>query len=170
MAITYELIASTVLTTNTTTVSLTSIPATYTDLILKCSVRGSLNGADFAAQVTFNNDTASNYSMSDLRGNGATASTGRQSNQSQMQITNAFGGGASLTANTFNNFEIYIPSYRANANKPVIISTANENNSATAYITQTAGLWRNTATISSIQIETFGVSGSSFYLYGIKNS
>jgi hypothetical protein len=170
MAFTYELIASTTISSNTAVVSFSSIPQTYTDLILKCSVRAYLNGADFSAQLNFNNSTASNYSRQDLRGNGSTISSSRNSNQAGINITNAVGGGASITANTFNSVEIYIPSYTLSQHKPISIFVANENNGTTAHLNTTAGLWRDNAAITSLQLETYAGADSTFFLYGIKNS
>jgi hypothetical protein len=80
-----------------------------------------------------------------------------------------------MTTSTFNSSEIYIPSYTASQNKPINQFTAIENNNVTAgesEIDAWAHLYRDTAAISSFIITayvTFAI-GSSFYLYGIKNS
>jgi hypothetical protein len=59
--------------------------------------------------------------------------------------------------------------------KPIGIISNEEDNATEAYIAATAGLYRNTSAITSISIDSVTtsinlVSGSSFYLYGIKNS
>jgi hypothetical protein len=80
-----------------------------------------------------------------------------------------------MSANTFGSAEIYIPSYTASQNKPLSTFGVVENNSAAGGDTEIdawANLYRDTAAISSIAINaraTFA-AGSSFYLYGIKNS
>ena len=79
--------------------------------------------------------------------------------------------GATATANTFSNAELYIPSYTASQNKPASFFGAQEDNSTTANIFLLANLAQITATISSIGMVLNSsanfVSGSSFYLYGI---
>ena len=79
--------------------------------------------------------------------------------------------GTSATSNTFATAEIYIPSYRVSQHKQISMDSATENNATTAYRAVDAGLWRSTAAITSIELDGSNfVSGSSFYLYGIKNS
>jgi hypothetical protein len=170
MAPTYELIASNTLGSNAATVTFSAIPATYTDLIIKCSIRTNLNFADLSANITLNNDTASNYSRINLRGNGTAAASGISSNTSAIAVPNAIGGGTAITADTFNNMEIYVPNYTASTNKPVSIYVANENDATTAHLIAQASLWRDTAAITSIELEVNAITGSSFFLYGIKNS
>jgi hypothetical protein len=173
MPTTYTLIASNTLSSAAASVTFSSIPATYTDLTIRFAYRDTYSVAANAAQarVTHNGTTA-NYSLTDLTGNGASASSGRLSNQANYE-TDAGAPTNANTANTFSNSEIYIPSYLVSQNKPVGVFSVGENNNATAYMTARAVLWRNTDAITSItltaNISTF-VAGSSFFLYGIKNS
>jgi hypothetical protein len=82
--------------------------------------------------------------------------------------------GASATASTFANAELYIPSYTASQSKPLSLVSMAEGNTTNFSMGANAGLWRNTAALTSINIVSFVganfVTGSSFYLYGIKNS
>ncbi len=104
-----------------------------------------------------------------MYGNGTSAVSSRGS--TTRIIAASATEGTSATSNTFASADIYIPSYLATQNKPVSIDSATENNATEAYRAATAGLWRNTAAITSINLEGGDfVSGSSFYLYGIKNS
>lgn len=173
MANTYTLINSTTLSTTAASVTFSAIPATYSDLMISFSVRAT-DASDWLI-VVFNNITTTTTSETWLRGNGSTASSARQAN------TNYFGGNGNdllinlsgSTSNTFTSGEIYIPSYTVSQNKPVNFYLTTENNSTAADITALAGLWRNTAAISEIKFDTAGTSftsGSSFYLYGIKNT
>ena len=153
MASTYTLISSQVLASTTASVTFSSIPATYTDLVLRVSARDNDTGAFQQLRITFNGDTATNTSL--------------------RFVTSV--DGSTATSNTFGNAEIYIPSYLASQNKPISNFAVQENNNATAYINITAGLFSDTTAISSISLTplfaTVGwVSGSSFYLYGIKSS
>ena len=82
---------------------------------------------------------------------------------------------ANNTANTFGNYELYIPSYQASQNKPVATFAVQEQNSSNNNRVQAnAGLFRSTAAITSLSFAPrFGtnfVTGSSFYLYGISNA
>jgi hypothetical protein len=167
---TYTLISSQVLGSATATVTFNSIPSTYTDLILRVSARSTGN-IDLVT-LTFNGDTATNYSRTMLRGSGSAADSSTQSSQTSLSLDGTTDP-SSYTANTFASCDIYIPSYTASQNKPNSSFGATETNATAAYIISQANLWRNTAAITSIALGPSGttfVTGSSFYLYGIKNS
>jgi hypothetical protein len=168
MPSTYTLISSNVLSSSAASVTFSAIPSTYTDLVLRVSAR-----ADDTSRfkITFNSDTSSSYSDTYIGSDGATPFSSRD------QDTFIWGYYAiniqSATANTFSNAELYIPSYTASQNKPLSLDARSENNGTTAYMAGLAGLWRNTAAITSVTLAAYSgniVSGSSFYLYGIKNS
>jgi hypothetical protein len=171
MALTYQLISSNVLSSSAASVTFSAIPATYTDLVLRWSAR--LDTTSSEVDLRFNSDSATNYSSTRIVGNGATASS---SNVSSANILRFFESAnySTDTANTFNSMEIYIPSYTASQNKPFSSFVGTETNATTAYLVAQANLWRNTAAITSIVLDPISsanfVSGSSFYLYGIKNS
>jgi len=171
MANTYTLIASNTLSSSAASVTFSAIPNTYTDLVLRVSSRNNDTGTSEGFLTQFNSDTSTNYSWRALLvGGGAPGSQG-YSNQADIENRQA-GNGA--TSNTFSSMEIYIPSYTASQNKPVSSYYVIEKNVTDAYIGVEAGLWRNTAAISSIKLFNNGsivfASGSSFFLYGIKNS
>ena len=167
MATTYELIASNVLGADTATVSLTSIPATYTDLLLVMSARSTHSGvADIL--IGFNTSTAS-FSARYLYGTGA--ATGSSTLARYLGAIS----GTPTTANTFGSNETYIPNYAGSTNKSYSTTNVIENNAASSsiYTEAIAGLWSNTAAIASIELATSSgsfLSGSSFQLYGIKNA
>lgn len=172
---TYTLISSNVLASSAATVTFSSIPATYTDLVLRGSVRGDLAGVFTNLFIKFNSDTATNYSDTYLTtSNGTTAMSARDTSQAigYVGLTDA----ATATTSTFGNFEIYVPSYGVSQNKPYLSMATLESNTASLGYANLAlaGLWRNTAAMTSIIISPDSgsnfVSGSSFYLYGIKNS
>lgn len=174
MANTYTLIASNTLSSSAASVTFSSIPATYTDLVLRISARSNEAVVDSSFNVKFNGITTTTYSRIRLVGNGATASSSLLSNATSIDTSHNING-STATSNTFSNVEIYIPSYTVSQNKPVSLFNVLENNTTTAYINASAALWRNTATISSITLDGIPasgqfVSGSSFFLYGIKNS
>jgi hypothetical protein len=172
MPSTYTLISSNVLTTTTASVTFSAIPSTYTDLVLRLSTRTDLADTSENIYTTFNGDTATNYSGTRVANYNNSVDSAR--NSSQVRFSQGpWSAGTNLTADTFANNEVYIPSYTASANKPVSSFAAIENNAAAAFVIATANLWRNTAAITSVTMAPYSgnfVSGSSFYLYGIKNS
>lgn len=140
----------------------TSIPQTGTDLYLVISTRNAESGYFGYAYVGFNGST-SNLTMRRLRGNGSSVSSG--TNTDLEMAANASG----TTSNTFNSAEAYIPNYTGSTNKSVSFDWVMENNVTEAYQQINAGLWSNTAAITSIQIYGFTnfAVGSTASLYTI---
>ena len=158
MAFTYEPIATnTVSGSSTTTVTFSSIPSTYTDLVL--IINGS-SSTTTGLPIVFNSDTATNYSRTLLYGTGTAAGSQRSSN------TSGAGVGYLLTTQTVNRF--YIFNY-ANTTTFKTVLTRSDGAGDSAQVG--VGLWRSTAAINSI---TFNISsytfnsGTMFTLYGIK--
>jgi hypothetical protein len=173
MANTYELIKGETIAAATSSYTFSAIPSTYKDLILKLSLRSDQAAYTEVFNLRFNGITTTTYSYTALAGVSATASSFAASGE-----TYARGGvtpGSVNTANTFGNAEVYIPSYTAAQNKQLGAFSVSENNTVNdAPIQSNAALWRSTAAITSISILPIGgpnwIIGSSFYLYGIKNS
>ena len=172
MATTYTLISSNVLTSPTASITFSSIPQTYTDLVILASVRTERNvNANGYITVYFNN-SLSNFSRTALRNNSGTVSSYRTTGLA-LPVNSIEG---SNTANTFTPLEIYIPNYTNSSNKPLLALSRKENNSTSVLQDTDAVLWSGTAAITSIKLDTYDGSGenistySSFYLYGIKNS
>jgi hypothetical protein len=175
MPSTYTLIKGETLASSAASYSFTAIPSTFTDLVLRVSARDTNTGAIIAGTTfTFNGSSGSLYSITKLIGDGTAASSSRRSNITSDEFYYP-GSNAGMTANTFGSVEIYIPSYTASQNKPFSTFGVTENNSTTGGDTEIdawANLYRDTAAISSIAINAYVTfaAGSSFYLYGIKNS
>ena len=169
MANTHTLISSvTVGSGGSSTISFTSIPATYTDLVLKISSRSSVSNVNDYPIIEFNGSVAS-YSLRGLQGNGAAV-------QSYTDTSiYGIGSGNNQTANTFGNSEFYIPNYAGSAYKSVSVDGVNEDNATNAVAALIAGLWVDTPAIISIALKPYHASQtfvqySSFYLYGISNA
>jgi len=170
MATTCKLIAQTTLGSASAPVTFSSIPQTgYTDLLCVVSARSANAVGTIGMFLRFNGDTTgANYSWRRLYGTGS--STGSDTNGNAPMIMN----GDSSTANTFASIEIYIPNYAGSTNKSVSASGATENNATDAVIAATAGLWSNTAAITSVSLyadssQNFK-TGSSFFLFGISKT
>jgi len=148
-------------------IDFTSIPSTYTDLVLKISGRISLAQIYGAFWLNINGLTT-NRTYRYLEGNGAAASSGSGTN------TNiSTGQGNSTTASTFANVEIYFPNYAGSTNKSFSVDSVGENNATTAYSDLYAALWSSTAAIN--QLTLLPESGtfqqySTASLYGISKS
>ena len=168
MANTYVLIEAKTLGSAVASITFSSIPSTYTDLVVLTSVRAS-SGGGISAGLRFNGST-SNYSEKLLYGTGSGAASASASTTS---IQWASLGNQTSTANTFSNCQIYIPNYASSNYKSVSTEAVTENNGTGADIYVDAGLWSDTAAITSLTLTAstpdFAVN-STFYLYGIKNS
>ena len=173
MATTFTLISSvTVGSGGAATISFTSIPATYTDLLVKTSLRSDRNvGSGSNQQVTFNGST-SNYSSIRLQGTGGvgvTSSTGLTTSIDAIPLNQS-----TDTANVFTSAEYYIPNYAGSQNKSVSIDCVTENNATLARQQFMAALWSDSAAITSLTINTLStfvfVQYSTAYLYGISKA
>jgi len=168
MPATYTLISSTTVGSGgASSIDFTSIPATYTDLVIKLSARLA-SGVDCNFGISFNSSTA-NFSYRLIQGNGAAAS----SSNGTSAITGLIVGTAG-TSSTFSSTDIYIPNYAGSTNKPFSTYAVTENNGTTAYIQNWANLWSNTSAITAISFNTSGNGNfgqyTTAYLYGISNA
>jgi hypothetical protein len=150
---TYTPIATQTLGSSASTVTFSSIPSTYTDLVL---VAGASMASGSTPGLQYNGDTGTSYSRTILEGNGSSASSSRTSNA--------------------NSLDIYVPS----SPYTLIFDIQNYSNTTTykttlytartsSWLGQWVGLWRNTNAITSLSL-TGGSSfaaGSVFTLYGI---
>jgi hypothetical protein len=166
MPATYDRIEAKTLGSNTTTVSFTSIPSTYTDLVLVCVPAA--QDADFnALQMRFNNDTSALYSYTFLRGNGSTATSSRSSGDTRIYITQF----ALNSAVGDQNIIVQVQNYANTSINKTILARSNR---ASSSLEATVGLYRSTSAINRVDIETSAVglnqlkTGSTFTLYGIK--
>jgi hypothetical protein len=169
MALTYELIASsTVGSGGTASVTFSSIPGTYTDLIVKGSVRGTNSGqVQQRILISFNGSSA-NYNFRTLNDAAGTPVYYDRSSFGDNNL--AYIPAPDATANTFNNFELYFPNYTSSSFKSISVDGVMENNSSTNYNNLLGGLWSQTAAITSLTFSTNMAQHSTFYLYGIKSS
>ena len=173
MPSTYTLISSNVLASSAASVTFSAIPSTYTDLVLRCSLRNDA-ASNIGRIVLTINSTSAGYSSTRLYADGSSAASGRTSSGSDVFVLGV--NGSTSTSSTFGSVELYIPSYTASQNKPISAVGFPETNAATFTSTPAYGtyalLWSNTAAITELNLATNNnwQSGSSFYLYGIKNS
>ena len=154
---TYTPITTQTLSSSTSSVTINSIPSTYTDLIL--IVSGTTNNEN-ALDMRFNGDTGSNYSTTGLYGTGSSSASYRASGDSKMDIGRAdASSGSSVT---------HIQNYANSTTYKTVLSRGNDGSIVIAY----SNLWRSTAAINSITIGRFSSggsmnSGTTITLYGI---
>jgi hypothetical protein len=175
MANTYTLISSvTVGSGGAANIDFTSIPSTYTDLSILCSIRTDRPDYAESLQLRFNSST-SNYTTNGLSNDGNSVISSSTSGETGMLI--GILPGSSATASTFGNGSIYIPNYAGSNNKSVSVDTVTESNnpiSTTTYLRLWAGLWSDSSAITSIRLYSRNsynfVQYSTAYLYGISNA
>ena len=160
MARTYVKLGTTTLTSAQLVVTFSSIPSTYTDLVVIYS--GSSVTSGQSLDVRLNSDTGTNYSFTGLYGDGSTASS--------FKVTSSTYGRIANFTTSIGNAIAYFQNY---ANTNINKTWLSRSNSAGADVIAFTNLWRSTAAISSISFSNFGnsvniASGSTFTLYGIK--
>jgi hypothetical protein len=169
MANTYVKIGSTVTVGSggAANMQFTSIPATYTDLLLVWSGRSTTASYGVGSSITFNGSPT--YSGLYLQGTGAGTGTATQS-----ILNGGVGSASTATASTFGNASVYIPNYTSTTNKSVSADAVSENNATNALAFLNAGLATLTTAITTITIApndaTNWVQYSSATLYGISKS
>jgi hypothetical protein len=151
-------------------VTFSNIPQTgYTDLLVKISARTNFAGAGDYIYMSLNGNTSLNsYTM--ILGDGSSAAS-----YSGSGGTNATGissaNGATATANTFSNSEIYIPNYASSNAKSASNEGVTENNATAANSELRFYLNTGTSAITSITLTAGNgpnfVQHSTFYLYGV---
>jgi len=150
------------------TMDFTSIPSTYTDLLVLVSSRNSGANNNDDLLMRFNGSSTS-YSNKSIYGTGSAIAS------NSPFTTYIYGGsnnGNTSTASTFSSNSLYIPNYAGSAYKSVSVEGLQENNTSQAFMNLIAGLWSNTAAITSISL----LSGANFVqystatLYGISKS
>ena len=173
MANTYKLIASTTYTSSgSRIITFSSIPATYTDLLLRVSARSDTAATTTQGYFWISYPTGGTGSSLRLIGSGSAVSSTTFSGAYQAFQTSSINA-ASSTANTFSSVDCYIPNYLSSNNKSVSIDGATEDNSSSALIEFTAGLINTTSAITSVSFEVAAgnlVTGTTAYLYGISNA
>jgi hypothetical protein len=183
MPTTYKLIQTTTVGSGgAATVSFSSIPQTYTDLVIVGSVRSTSttsNTGEYDVMAYRFNATTSGYTARVIEASGTSAVSSAQTTAtgsgggtygriSDGGINNSLSG-----TSIFSSFNWYIPNYAGSTNKSWTLDYASERNVTATYMGMVAGLWSNTAAITEITFALLVANYaeySSFSIYGIKNS
>jgi hypothetical protein len=162
---TYVALATQTLGTAASSVTFSSIPSGYTDLVMV--ITGTTNNPTNPC-LRFNGDSTTNYSHTYISGNGSTATSSRRINQTLLFT----GENAYMSSANISNGIVQIMNYSNATTYKTALSRYN--NSATG-VDALVGLWRKTPeAITSIEVltgsaNTFNI-GSTFSLYGIANA
>jgi hypothetical protein len=158
-AATYTPIATYTVPSATASYTFSSIPGTYTDLVLIANVQGTTGGN--GTTVQFNSDTSTNYSYTLVDGSGSSATSARSTNSTNIQ--------SGLVDNvSWGTQIIHIMNYSNTTTYKTVLGRGND----TLQLRATVGLWRNTSAISSVTVLAAPnaynfIAGSTFTLYGI---
>jgi len=164
MPVTYEPIATQTLGSAVQTVTFSSIPATYTDLVFVVNAQASLQSDLY---LTFNGDTSALYSNTTLYGDGSTAGSTRNSRGNAF-MTLTYYGNLTTTAGASVHI-VNVMNYSNTTTNKTVLSRCN---AAAAGVDASVGMWGSTSAVSSVTFDlpstrTFS-AGSTFTLYGIK--
>lgn len=137
-------------------VTFSSIPSTYTDLV--CIVQAA-NSTNTDLGIRFNGDTASNYSVTLLVGNGSSATSTRYSSQNEIYLD---------ITGTQTGQMTYIVNVQNYSNATTYKTTLTRYSNAGVAAEASVGLWRSTAAINSVTIKNgAGTFTGQVTLYGI---
>lgn len=165
MPSTYTPISSNTLNANAASVTFSSIPSTYTDLIIVCNMKSVSSGDSLVGR--FNGVSSNQYSRLTFGSNGSIV----QSTQGGPISYGVFCtyGGTDITNRTAISI-LQINNYsNANITKTVFA----QNGNATIGVSAIMSLWNNTAAINSILLYqdsgNLFAADSTFTIYGIKS-
>lgn len=159
--------------TSTLSVTFSSIPTNYTNLVIRYYTQSQNEiSTQEALVLQFNNDTANNYTrIHFLQGNGTTPAAGYSG------AAGAIWGGRSACQpsqypNTYGVGEIYLFNYRDVSKKKMVMSYSGMENNVGIDTIISTGSWNITNAINSITIKNdsgLAFSASCFFgLYGVK--
>jgi len=171
MATTYTLISSvTVGSGDAANIEFTNIPQTYTDLLVKLSIRQTKPDGYSEIAVKFNSSSA-NFTVIALDGAGTVKSS---FTTTAAYVGSALGTTSNGGTSSFSNNEIYILNYTSSNYKSYSADSVAERNYASLNdLLLTTGLWSNSAAITSLLFESpsYNIEQySTAYLYGISNA
>lgn len=154
MAVTYEAIATQTLGSTASSVTFSSIPQTYTDVVYSIMTPTS---AGTNTTIQFNGDSTTIYSHTQLYGDGSSANSLRGTDQS-ASLAGVSNGTASIRGNIMN--------YSNSTTYKTYLARGGAGGGT--YLDAVVGLWRNTAAITSITFLASWPVGTVLTIYGIK--
>ena len=165
MAITYEPIATTTLSSTASSVTFSSISGSYTDLVLVITQTATTTNNH---GIRFNNDTGFNYSTTLVYGDGSSVGSERKATSGGGSVNYIFTNNGSTGA--IATVLIHIMNYSNSSTYKSLLARWGRPDSG---VVASVGLWQNTAAINTVDYVAGAGninSGSTFTLYGIKSA
>lgn len=159
--LTYEPLSTTTISGTASTVTFSSIPSTYTDLVLV--VEGQNNaGGDSNLWIRLNSDTGANYSVTYFQGTGSSVSS------SAFTRADSFANVGKMSTSTRSINTLHFMNYSSSSSAKSFLCRFSNASVVTGFST---AWWNSSSAITTIQVgngnaENF-VSSTTFTLYGI---
>lgn len=179
----YNLIATTTVGSGgAASIEFSGIPQTFTDLKVVMTVRSSNTSANVGNYDPLGlqfNSSSSGYTAREVYGSGSAAVSASLTTMTSFtsatvaRLTDGGINNSNSTASVFSSVDLYIPNYTSANYKSFSMDFVEEQNQTANFGGLVAGLWSNTAAITSVSLflkDGNFVQYSSISLYGIKNS
>ena len=163
MPATYEKIATTTLGSAAADITFSSIASSWTDIRLVFTGTSSIDYSNLFCRL--NSDTGTNYSLTRLSGDGSTAASAQQTNQTRIAIANQ----STLRTSIPKFYTMDLFSYAGSTFK-TMLCTGSEDENGSGTVVRTVNLWRSTSAVSTILLYPSSGnfnSGTTATLYGI---
>lgn len=158
---TYSLIAETSLSTTSSSVTMTSIPSTFTDLVIVVNAAQPSSTGELT--IRFNSDSSANYSY--------TRAIGGAGGNESLRTSNATVIGSGNLSDVFGIYHISVNDYSNSTTFKTTIHRDSLSNTVNEMVT---GLYRSTSPITAVTFaqqnsgNNLFAAGSTFRLYGIQ--
>ena len=166
----FDLLETTVLTTNTASVTFSSLGSysDYKHLQIRAVAQFDDTSGALDTRLRFNSDTGTNYNSHHLKGNGSAVSSYAYTTSSQIWIDDSTSNKS--VAGSYGAFVIDILDFSNTSKFTTTRTLSGVAISGDNNILLQSGAWRNTAAVTSItwSADINFTSGSRFSLYGIK--
>lgn len=167
---TYVPIATTTLASGVASYTFSSIPSTYTDLVLIGSNVAQTTGSNYLG-LQFNSDVAANYSCLEIYGDGSSVVSDLSPSNNIMQM----GFGTRPGTTNYCSFIWNIMNYSNSTTYKTVLGKSNNPPASAAYtgVNAIVGSWRSTAAVTSLTILVSAgniKSTTTFTLYGIASA
>lgn len=164
------LISRQTLSSTAASITFSSIPGTFVDLILRCEGRGAASANFISALITFNSDTSANYRHLFLQGTGSTVSVQSGFSDTSIDVfdipaasaTANYSGGGQITINDYSGTSFF---KHAEATNGLLESAA----AANTFHYSGSWWWASTSAITQITITSSSgnfVIGTTCGLFG----
>lgn len=148
-------------------VTFSSIPQTYTDLVVKISARTNYAGVYDFGYLTINSTNTGTYRG--LYGTGSAAGS-----ENAASLRPFYFNGNTATASVFSSHDVYIPNYTSSNLKSVSVDNVTENNATSVVNSLSALVNGSTSAVTQLSFSSGNSANfmqySTFTLYGISNA